>query len=291
MATARAPMPPQRATTWDRRSIGNAAEKEPERRWQQGRRADPLDQPSGDEQRHRGCQPAQRRAEAEHARPAKNTRRLPTRSAVRPAMTSNEPNTMLYPVITQARAARGVVGEGALERREGHVHDREVEGGHERPQCRDDEHHLAPSMRCSGEAVHASEFASCNVAYGLRSMMQPTILEAWNARASPAWTARSPSASRWSASGGACWSCATPSWGVTRFDDFQRRLGISRNILQQRLTNLVEVGRPRAGPLQRAPAARTTTGSPTRAETSGRCSRPCASGAIATPLPTGLPSR
>jgi DNA-binding HxlR family transcriptional regulator len=27
--------------------------------------------------------------------------------------------------------------------------------------------------------------------------------------------------------------------GITRFDDFQRRLGISRNILQQRLTHLV----------------------------------------------------
>jgi DNA-binding HxlR family transcriptional regulator len=30
--------------------------------------------------------------------------------------------------------------------------------------------------------------------------------------------------------------------GVNRFDDFQRRLGISRNILQQRLTRLVEAG-------------------------------------------------
>ena len=39
---------------------------------------------------------------------------------------------------------------------------------------------------------------------GLRSMMQPTIVGTWNARASPPWTARSPSVSRWSASGGAC---------------------------------------------------------------------------------------
>lgn len=30
--------------------------------------------------------------------------------------------------------------------------------------------------------------------------------------------------------------------GVTRFDDFQRRLGISRNILQQRLVKLVSAG-------------------------------------------------
>jgi DNA-binding HxlR family transcriptional regulator len=30
--------------------------------------------------------------------------------------------------------------------------------------------------------------------------------------------------------------------GVTRFDDFQQRLGISRNILNQRLTTLVDAG-------------------------------------------------
>jgi DNA-binding HxlR family transcriptional regulator len=30
--------------------------------------------------------------------------------------------------------------------------------------------------------------------------------------------------------------------GITRFEDFQRRLGISRNILQQRLTGLVDSG-------------------------------------------------
>ena len=30
--------------------------------------------------------------------------------------------------------------------------------------------------------------------------------------------------------------------GVTRFDDFQRRLGVSRNILNQRLNHLVEEG-------------------------------------------------
>ncbi|MGO9198423.1 MAG: winged helix-turn-helix transcriptional regulator [Acidimicrobiales bacterium] len=30
--------------------------------------------------------------------------------------------------------------------------------------------------------------------------------------------------------------------GVSRFDDFQRRLGISRNILQQRLARLVDTG-------------------------------------------------
>ena len=47
--------------------------------------------------------------------------------------------------------------------------------------------------------------------------------------------------------------------GVTRFEDFQPRLGISRNILQQRLIRLVD-----AGVLQRVPYSEhppgTTTG-------------------------------
>src|SRR5438477_12956623 len=30
--------------------------------------------------------------------------------------------------------------------------------------------------------------------------------------------------------------------GVTRFDEFQKRLGISRNVLNQRLARLIEVG-------------------------------------------------
>ncbi len=30
--------------------------------------------------------------------------------------------------------------------------------------------------------------------------------------------------------------------GVTRFDDFQERLGIARNVLEQRLTHLVDEG-------------------------------------------------
>ena len=30
--------------------------------------------------------------------------------------------------------------------------------------------------------------------------------------------------------------------GVTKFEDFQRRLGISRNILKERLSSLVETG-------------------------------------------------
>ena len=72
--------------------------------------------------------------------------------------------------------------------------------------------------------------------------------------------------------------------GVSRFDDFQRRLGISRNILQQRLARLVDAGVLTPG--ARIPSTRlaTTTGSPTRAGTCGRCSPPCGSGGTATRL-------
>jgi len=41
--------------------------------------------------------------------------------------------------------------------------------------------------------------------------------------------------------------------GVTRFDDFQRRLGISRNILQQRLVSLVDAGVLRKEPYSERP--------------------------------------
>src|ERR1700722_12078488 len=41
--------------------------------------------------------------------------------------------------------------------------------------------------------------------------------------------------------------------GVTRFEDFQRRLGISRNILQQRLRKLVDNGILQRGPYSEHP--------------------------------------
>jgi DNA-binding HxlR family transcriptional regulator len=41
--------------------------------------------------------------------------------------------------------------------------------------------------------------------------------------------------------------------GVTRFDDFQARLGISRNVLNQRLTHLVEEGVLERVPYQERP--------------------------------------
>ena len=41
--------------------------------------------------------------------------------------------------------------------------------------------------------------------------------------------------------------------GVTRYDQFQERLGISRNVLQQRLTRLVDVGLLRKVPYSEHP--------------------------------------
>ncbi len=76
--------------------------------------------------------------------------------------------------------------------------------------------------------------------------------------------------------------------GVSRFDEFHERLGISRNILNQRLNRLVVAGVLVKVPYQEHPLA-TTTASPTRAVTFGRCSPPCASGVTSTRRPTGPP--
>ena len=67
--------------------------------------------------------------------------------------------------------------------------------------------------------------------------------------------------------------------GVRRFDDFQARLGISRNILNQRLTKLVDNGVLDRVPYQDNPPRR-TIGSPRKAATSGSSSPRCASGGI-----------
>ena len=67
MATARAPMPPHRATTWERRSLGEGPEEQPERGRQHGGRPAALDEATGDEQVHRRGQAAQGRAEGEDA--------------------------------------------------------------------------------------------------------------------------------------------------------------------------------------------------------------------------------
>ena len=68
--------------------------------------------------------------------------------------------------------------------------------------------------------------------------------------------------------------------GVTRFDDFQERLGIARNVLNQRLSHLVDEGVfERVAYNEHPPAS--TTSSPNRAATCGQWSSHFGSGATA----------
>ena len=57
--------------------------------------------------------------------------------------------------------------------------------------------------------------------------------------------------------------------GVRRFDDFQRDLGVARNVLTDRLQRLVGEGILERRATRSAPSA-TSTGSPRRASTCGR---------------------
>ena len=66
-------------------------------------------------------------------------------------------------------------------------------------------------------------------------------------------SARSPDRSRCSASAGRSSSCARPS-GARRFEDFQRNLGIARNVLTDRLGRLVDEGILRREQYQERPA-------------------------------------
>src|SRR2546423_307042 len=78
--------------------------------------------------------------------------------------------------------------------------------------------------------------------------------------------------------------------GVRRFDDFQARLGISRSVLDQRLTRLVDQGILTRVPYRSIRPA-TSTASLTRGVTCGQSSPPCDSGVTRGPPPTALPSR
>ena len=77
---------------------------------------------------------------------------------------------------------------------------------------------------------------------GLRSIMQPTILDGVERKS---FAAMDCSVAQCLEIVGEWWTMLIlrdTFLGVTRFDDFQRRLGISRNILQQRLSRLVDAG-------------------------------------------------
>ena len=94
VATARAPTPPQRATTWDRRSWGKAPSSRPSEEGSRAAAPTPWTTRPSTSRMTEGATPHSAEPRQKMPSPAKNTRRLPTRSAVRPAVTSREPNTI-----------------------------------------------------------------------------------------------------------------------------------------------------------------------------------------------------
>ena len=75
--------------------------------------------------------------------------------------------------------------------------------------------------------------------------------------------------------------------GTARFDDFQRRLGIARNVLQARLAAPRRGGRARAAPLPGPPAALRVRADRRGAGPAAGAAHAAASGATATGRPTG----
>ena len=78
-------------------------------------------------------------------------------------------------------------------------------------------------------------------------------------------------------------------YGTTRFDDFARRVGITKAATSARLSELVERGPARRSGPTASPgsAAATNTYSPTRAPSSCRWSGRCSSGAASTSTTAG----
>ena len=106
VATANAPTPPQRATTWERRSVGKAPSNRARDAGNMAAAPAPWIKRPAMRSAADGANPQRADPRLKTAKPEKNKRRLPSRSAVRPAVTRREPNTMLYPVMTHANAAR-----------------------------------------------------------------------------------------------------------------------------------------------------------------------------------------
>ena len=82
-----------------------------------------------------------------------------------------------------------------------------------------------------------------------------------------------------------------PSPGLTRFDEFQKSLGIAPNMLTRRLNALVERRAAGAPPLQRAAAARRISADRARRAISRRCCWPCWPGATGISPRKARPSR
>ena len=136
-----------------------------------------------------------------------------------------------------------------LQRRKRHVDDRQIERGHERAEGGDREHEAAPAP----EAVFLDGFSHGSDPTALHSIMQLT----YHGRVErKSFAGMDCSVAQCLEVVGEWWSMLIMRdcfLGVTRFDDFQRRLGISRNILQQRLSRLVDHGLLARVPYQEHP--------------------------------------
>ena len=141
-----------------------------------------------------------------------------------------------------------------------HVDDEQVEAGEDHPGAHDDQHLAGGCLgACRGERLSDAPGLGCEFRHrthstGLHSIMQPTMLDRMERKS---FADMHCSVAQCLEVVGEWWSMLIVRdvfMGVTRFDAFQERLGISRNILNQRLTSPCRDGRAQKGPLQRAPA-------------------------------------
>ncbi len=118
---------------------GEGPEQQSEGGGQQARRTDALDDPAEYEERHRGGQGTQGRAQAEHTQ-AGEEHPAAAHAVGRPPR-RHQQGAEDDAVAGDHPSQRGpaVVGEGVLEGGEGHIDDGQIEGGHERPEGGDHE--------------------------------------------------------------------------------------------------------------------------------------------------------
>ena len=207
---------------------------EPERVRRQRRGADALEHARGDERLDRRRDRAQRGAEREQREPDDEQPPAPVEVAEPPGGHEHGGEARSRRRSAPTTARRGSTpGKSRAQVRERDVDDEEVEDREEDGEADDGE-----DARTGARAV-----ASCNHPSRRGCMMQ---LSANWCRCStapiPTRSARSPARSR---SIGERWSVLIVRdafLGRARFSDFQRSLGIARNVLTQRLAHLVDEG-------------------------------------------------
>ena len=124
-ATVRLRRRARRCHPRDSRSVSGAPwgtpEQQSERRGQDRRRSDALDNTTDNQRDDRRSHTAEQRTETEHAESKEEHASTPTRSAVRPATTRSQTKTIAYPVSTHDKDPAVSWGNARSERREGDV--------------------------------------------------------------------------------------------------------------------------------------------------------------------------